>query len=618
MIPEHVLDEDGFVRPPHLEPPKVVRPIAGGKVWGSLDVTRVPHAGYVLPTGSLYSGFQSVITGAGDTFAAATPTVDSNYLGTIDVLFVTALAGPSAGFSVDEQAAVTAWVNAGGVLISTPDHSGTIGADTITGMFGLDNHMTDFTTTQRPALSTHALVAGVTDFLFSNPMEFTVGADAVVLADDPGMNPLMAVLDGDTDFESIGCVLDAGDSSVLQDALIGEEENSVFAANLMTWVNDCPAKPAINEIRVDQATSDADEFIELRYIAGADLTGYTLLVIGDSDTAGDYGVIESAIDLTGQTVPGDAKFVIAESTFTLGTADMTATLDFEDADNLTFLIVQGFSGSDGADLDSDDDCVLDTTPWTAIADEVAVLDTTTGGDCVYSSVTVGPDPETATGHVYRCPDRRGDFVISDLALVGNDTPGDDNAPCLAIGAACAMDGECASGHCVDAVCCDASCGGGSTDDCQACDLAGSVGTCTVVTDTAQVCRAGSGDGCDPEETCDGTDAACPADVLATDGTPCGNGDTCDGGVCGDPGAGGMGGSPSGTGGTGGTGGSATNGAGGASAGGVNAGGSTGGGNPDPDDDTDGCGCTVVGHDQDTSGWWLLLGFAGLARRRRRP
>src|SRR5439155_908103 len=38
------------------------------------------------------------------------------------------------------------------------------------------------------------------------------------------------------------------------------------------------------------------------------------------------------------------------------------------------------------------------------------------------------------------------------------------------------DGECATGHCVDGSCCDTACNG----QCQACDVAGSIGTCSTL------------------------------------------------------------------------------------------------------------------------------------------
>lgn len=45
---------------------------------------------------------------------------------------------------------------------------------------------------------------------------------------------------------------------------------------------------------------------------------------------------------------------------------------------------------------------------------------------------------------------------------------------LAAGKACVADGDCASAHCVDGVCCDTAC----TEQCNACDVPGKVGTCS--------------------------------------------------------------------------------------------------------------------------------------------
>ncbi|MGH7271762.1 MAG: hypothetical protein ACREJ3_15125, partial [Polyangiaceae bacterium] len=42
-----------------------------------------------------------------------------------------------------------------------------------------------------------------------------------------------------------------------------------------------------------------------------------------------------------------------------------------------------------------------------------------------------------------------------------------------LGAACTSAGQCATGHCVDAVCCESACDG----TCESCDIAGSPGHC---------------------------------------------------------------------------------------------------------------------------------------------
>ncbi|MBI5481607.1 MAG: hypothetical protein HY906_22310, partial [Deltaproteobacteria bacterium] len=104
------------------------------------------------------------------------------------------------------------------------------------------------------------------------------------------------------------------------------------------------------------------------------------------------------------------------------------------------------------------------------------------------------------------------------------------------GSDCADSRDCRTGYCVDGVCCDSACGGGSAGDCQACNLLGSVGTCTPLAG-GTTCRPATGE-CDPAETCDGTSTACPPDAFKAAGVPCtddGNpctADACDGaGAC---------------------------------------------------------------------------------------
>ncbi|HET6201936.1 MAG TPA: hypothetical protein VFI25_03940 [Planctomycetota bacterium] len=194
------------------------------------------------------------------------------------------------------------------------------------------------------------------------------------------------------------------------------------------------AQVVINEIRIDQPGTDVDEFFELAGPPGTSLTGLTYLVLGDSSTLGS-GVIEEVVDLSGSVIPPSGFFVAAEPTFTLGTADLTATLDFENGDNVTHLLVSGFTGPlPSNDLDTNDDGVLDVTPWTAVLDRVAVIlenNPPTGTEYHYGPPTVGPDVGFAPGAVYRGPDGTGTFSswnVGDFAdLTLTDTPGSPNA-----------------------------------------------------------------------------------------------------------------------------------------------------------------------------------------------
>ncbi len=179
---------------------------------------------------------------------------------------------------------------------------------------------------------------------------------------------------------------------------------------------------SLSEIRIDQPGTDVDEYFELAGADGTSLDGLTYVVIGDG--AGGSGVVEAVVSLAGLSVPASGFFVAAESTFTLGTADVTTSLNFENSDNVTHLLVSGFTGANGDDLDTDDDGVLDSEPWSAVVDSVALIETVGSGDRVYSATTVGPDGPFVPGHVYLC--ESGWLIGSFDPAGGQDTPGAAN------------------------------------------------------------------------------------------------------------------------------------------------------------------------------------------------
>ena len=82
---------------------------------------------------------------------------------------------------------------------------------------------------------------------------------------------------------------------------------------------------------------------------------------------------------------------------------------------------------------------------------------------------------------------------------------------VALGVACTQDSQCVSGECVDGVCCGMACDGG----CQACNTAGSVGTCinhaadtdpenacTAECNGAGLCEVADGNGCYGDTDCE--------------------------------------------------------------------------------------------------------------------
>jgi len=191
---------------------------------------------------------------------------------------------------------------------------------------------------------------------------------------------------------------------------------------------------AINEIRIDQTSTDNDEYFELAGTPSESLDGLTYIVLGDG--TGGSGVIEAVVDLTGYSIQADGLFLCAESTFTLapGEVDYDAgtLLNFENSDNVTHMLVQGFSGALNDDLDTNDDGVLDVTPWTAIVDLIALVEEPNppaATEYHYGPPSVGPDAGFVPGHVYRYPtDGTGTWTIGQFDIVGgNDTPGTTNA-----------------------------------------------------------------------------------------------------------------------------------------------------------------------------------------------
>ena len=78
------------------------------------------------------------------------------------------------------------------------------------------------------------------------------------------------------------------------------------------------AEPRINEIRIDQPSTDNDEYFELHGTPGESLDGLTYLVIGDGSAAAGSGVIEAVVPLTGHVLAADGLFLVGETTLTFG------------------------------------------------------------------------------------------------------------------------------------------------------------------------------------------------------------------------------------------------------------------------------------------------------------
>jgi hypothetical protein len=154
----------------------------------------------------------------------------------------------------------------------------------------------------------------------------------------------------------------------------------------------------MNEVYVNPTASpDANrEFIEIRTTSNNEsLSNLWFLQIEGDGTAA--GTVDTALDL-GSLSTGSNGLLLLGSGYALSnpwastTAVGTAIANGPAADSLengtvTFLLVSGFTGSAGNDLDTNNDGMMDSTPWTAIVDGVGWSDGG-GTDRVYSSVVL--------------------------------------------------------------------------------------------------------------------------------------------------------------------------------------------------------------------------------------
>jgi len=205
---------------------------------------------------------------------------------------------------------------------------------------------------------------------------------------------------------------------------------------------------SFSEIRIDQPSTDTDEWVELRGTAGTSMADMTIIVIGDGAATAGSGVIEAIVSLAGQTMPSSGRFAISEATFTQGIANIDLVLpganplNFENRDNVTFMLVQGFTGVNAQDCDSNDDGVFDAVvPWTSVLDTIALIKTTTlppvGTEWYYGPNRIGPDGTFVPGHIWRCEDTGcWNIGLFDIVAAHDDTPGMPNANC---GLPCAGD-----------------------------------------------------------------------------------------------------------------------------------------------------------------------------------
>lgn len=204
----------------------------------------------------------------------------------------------------------------------------------------------------------------------------------------------------------------------------------------------------LNEVFVNPPGADDNrEYVELISPAGGNvpLTGLWLLEI-EGDGTGS-GFIDMAIDLSSYSTGANglaligAGYETAQPWGELVDADTTLInlirnpLTMENG-TITLLLVSGFTGAVGQDVDTDNDGVLDAVPWVGVVDSVGWSNGDTGAR-VYSPaslVLVSGTPGAATRLLNNTDDASfaawyaGDILAGPPDITYNQETGSENLP----------------------------------------------------------------------------------------------------------------------------------------------------------------------------------------------
>ena len=130
--------------------------------------------------------------------------------------------------------------------------------------------------------------------------------------------------------------------------------------------------------------------------------------------------------------------MIGSDNMLLATPDLSVGTNIsENNDSLTFLLVTGFTGSVGDDLDADNDGTLDSTPWVSLLDAVSLVEPGDApgavgfgyADSLGFTNVLSPN-DFVPAYVYRNPNGTGDLIggpFGDPDTPAIDTPGAENS-----------------------------------------------------------------------------------------------------------------------------------------------------------------------------------------------
>ena len=209
-------------------------------------------------------------------------------------------------------------------------------------------------------------------------------------------------------------------------------------------VTDNDADLQINEIRVSHTSFDneSNNFLELYETSGTSSVsteGLSVVVLRESAFfSATPGEIVEVYSLDGGSTDSNGFFLLHDDGFA-GTPD-AGDVELPNVDliggEMTYVVVAGFSGSVGDDLDEADDGTLDSTPWTYVYDSITLDDLDDVNDPIadYSddlggTIIEGLDDGFPLAAASAIPDGSNAFVASAADPFNDDsgdTPGSTN------------------------------------------------------------------------------------------------------------------------------------------------------------------------------------------------
>lgn len=171
-----------------------------------------------------------------------------------------------------------------------------------------------------------------------------------------------------------------------------------------------PQAPVINEFSASTASTDV-EYVELLAEPGTDVGGFRVLEI-EGDAGSTLGVVDGIVSFDDLDDEGRSVAWLPADALENGT--------------LSLLLVTGFTGALGDDLDANDDGVLELPVGVTLLDSVAVLDGSSASDLAYGEtvLTAALDGQQfAPGAASRIPDgvdtdSTADWVRNDFDKAG--------------------------------------------------------------------------------------------------------------------------------------------------------------------------------------------------------